>query len=265
MTAALKTAVSAARTAGKILLTAYTRRSDLNVTYKKYCEPVTIVDLASNDAIIKRLSRAFPKDRIVSEETKTDEDPNDIGKKPTWIIDPLDGTTNYINHIPLFAVAIARVVNGVATVAVIYDPLHDEMFTAERGRGSRLNGKRISVSNRDVARGAMLFAGRGYRTDDRRRHGKIIYALERETPYFRRLGSAAHMLAAVAAGRADAVILTGNKPWDTVAGALLVEEAGGKITDYCDRHWNVKSEDLIASNKAIHAHVVGVTKDKTAC
>lgn len=265
MTAALKTAVSAARAAGKILLSAYTRRSSLGITYKNYCEPVTIVDLASNDAIIKRLSRAYPNDRIVSEETKTDEDPNDIGRKPTWIIDPLDGTTNYINHIPLFAVAIARVVNGVATVGVIYDPLHDELFTAERGRGSRLNGKRISVSTRDVTRGAMLFAGRGYRTDDRRRHGKIIYALERDTPYFRRLGSAAHMLAAVAAGRADAAILTGNKPWDTVAGALLVEEAGGTITDYCGSHWSVRSTDLIASNSAIHTPIVRVTKDKTAC
>ncbi len=265
MTAALRTAVAAAREAGEILMKTYRRRGGLDVRYKKYFEPVTAADLASNDAIIRHISRAFPNDTIVSEETKAQEDPPDIGKRPTWIIDPLDGTTNFINHLPLFAVVIARVVDGIATTAVIFDPVHDELFAAERGRGSRLNGRRISVSDRDVAHGAMLFAGRGYRTDDRRRHGKIIYELERGTPYFRRLGSAAHMLAAVAAGRADAAILTGNKPWDTVAGALLVAEAGGKITDYCGRRWNVKSEDLIASNKAIHPHIVAVTKEKTAC
>lgn len=263
---ALKIAVAAAREAGKILMDAYDgTAASLDVHYKKYREPVSIVDLASNDAIIRRLSKAFPLDDILSEESKGLEAPMLGGKGATWIIDPLDGTTNFISHIPLFAVMIARVEDGIPTVGVIYDPLHGEMFTAEKGKGAKLNGRSIHVSNRDVTRGAMLFAGRGYRDRDRVRHGQIIYALERQTPYFRRLGSAAHMLADVACGRADAVILTGNKPWDTVAGTLLVEEAGGKVTDYCGRHWTVKSEDLVAANASIYKKIVAITKKKAKC
>lgn len=263
---ALKTAVAAAREAGKILMDAYDGSvASLKVSYKQYQEPVSIVDLASNDAIIRRLSKAFPHDDVLSEESKGLEAPHIGSKGATWIIDPLDGTTNFINHIPLFAVMIARVQDGIPTLGVIYDPLHGEMFTAEKGKGAKLNGKPIRVSTRDVTRGAMLFAGRGYRDRDRVRHGQIIYALERQTPYFRRLGSAAHMLADVACGRADAVILTGNKPWDTVAGTLLVEEAGGKISDYCGRHWTVRSEDLVAANAPIHKAVVAITKKKASC
>ncbi|OGL95619.1 hypothetical protein A2348_01875 [Candidatus Uhrbacteria bacterium RIFOXYB12_FULL_58_10] len=257
----LKTAIFAAREAGKILMAAYEGSAEsLDVHYKKFREPVSIVDLASNDAIIQKISRAFPNDGILSEESKGLEAPNIAGAGFTWIIDPLDGTSNFINHIPLFAVVIARVQNGIPMLGVIYDPLHDELFTADRGKGARLNGKPIRVSERDVTRGAMLFAGRGYRDHDRLRHGRIIYALERKTPYFRRLGSAAHMLAGVACGRADATILTGNKPWDTVAGMLLVEEAGGKVSNYCGKHWTIKSEDLVATNAAIHKHIVAITK-----
>lgn len=258
----LKTAILAAREAGTILMKAYHGSAkSLGVTYKNYHEPVSLVDLASNDAIIRRLARAFPGDHILSEESNgMDADELASATGATWIIDPLDGTTNYINHIPLFAVVIARMERGIPTVAVIYDPLHDELFAAKRNGGAKLNGKRIRVSTRDVARGAMLFAGRGYRNRDRARHGKIIYALERQTPYFRRLGSAAHMLANVACGRADATILTGNKPWDTVAGVLLVNEAGGTVTDYHGLEWTVRSEDLVASNKPIHAEIIGITK-----
>jgi len=260
---ALKTAVAAAREAGKILMNAYNGTpASLDVTYKKYREPVSIVDFESNDAIIRRLTRAFPKDNIVSEESKGLDAPSSDWSGATWIIDPLDGTNNYISHIPLFAVVIGRIQDGVPTLGVIYDPLHGEMFAAEKGKGAKMNGKPIHVSNRDVTRGAMLFAGRGFRDHDRARHGKIIYALERQTPYFRRLGSAAQMLAGVACGRADAAILTGNKPWDTVAGMVLIEEAGGKVTDYCGRHWTVKSEDLVATNSAIHKHLIDITKKK---
>ncbi len=256
----LATAIAAAREAGKILMAAYSGgRESLDVKYKKFLEPVTLADNASNDAILRRISKTFPNDDIVSEEGNG---ADTIGTKPVWVIDPLDGTTNFINHIPLFAVAIARMENGVPTVAVIYDPVHDEMFAAERGKGATLNGMPMHTTTRDVTRGALLIAGRGYRDHDRVRHGKIIYSLERVTPYFRRLGSAAIMLSALAAGRADALILTGNKPWDTVAGTLLVEEAGGKVTDYCGRRWTHKSQDLLATNGPIHPQLVIVTKKK---
>jgi myo-inositol-1(or 4)-monophosphatase len=106
----------------------------------------------------------------------------------------------------------------------------------------------------------MLFAGRGYRDQDHEQHAKIIYALERQTTYFRRLGVASIMLASVACGRADSVILTGNKPWDVVAGALLITEAGGRITDYCGGPWTLDSDDLVGSNSLIHDELVGITR-----
>jgi myo-inositol-1(or 4)-monophosphatase len=257
MKSPLSVAIKAAEEAGEILLEAYNGRRN-TVTYKAHREPVSLADYASNDVILRHLTRAFPDDVIVSEEVAGSV--HDLRKGKVWIVDPLDGTSNFIAHIPLFAVTIARMENGVATVAVIYDPVHGDMYTAERGNGAKLNGRSMHVSNRDVTIGAMFFAGRGYRDMDRMRHGRIIYALERRTPYFRRLGSAAIMLAGVACGSADAVILTGSKPWDTVAGGLLVEEAGGKISDYNGRTWSPESIDLVATNKQLHPHIIAVTK-----
>ncbi len=260
MSKAAKVAVAAAKEAGGILMSAYAGTTkEMGVEFKKFREPVSIADFASNDAIIRRLSKAFPDDAILSEESNGAET---IGTKTVWVIDPLDGTSNFINHIPLFAVTIARLENGVPTVGIIYDPVHEELYVAEKGQGATLNGKPMRTSIRDVTRGAMLFAGRGYRDHDRIKHGKIIYTLERRTPYFRRLGSAAIMLLSVAAGRADAVILTGSKPWDTVAGVLLVEEAGGRVTDYLGKKWTHRSEDMIASNGPIHTGIVSVTKQR---
>lgn len=251
-------AASAAREAGRILRQAFEKKGGYGVKYKEHQEPVSLVDFASNDLIIQKLSKAFPTHAILSEEGDRSSEAV-IGNTPTWVLDPLDGTTNFINGIPLFAVAIALVENRKPTIGIIYDPVHDELFVAERGGGAFLNGKRLHVTNRDVIRGALMYAGRGYRNRDLVKHGKIIYALEKRTSYFRRLGTAALMLAYVAAGRADSVILTGNKPWDTIAGILLVEEAGGKVTDYCGTKWNLKSGDVVATNKAIHKHLVSIT------
>jgi len=113
----------------------------------------------------------------------------------------------------------------------------------------------------------MLFAGRGYKEQHRRRHAKIISVLEQQTTYFRRLGSATLMLAYVASGRADAVILTGNNPWDLEAGSLLVTEAGGKISDYCGTEWTSASSDLVATNGILHEKLIEITKalDDNAC
>jgi len=254
-----KVAVSAAREAGAILRQSFGHTGRDGVKYKAHREPVSLVDFASNDLIIQRISKAFPTHDILSEENPGSAT-QPITSRPTWVIDPLDGTTNFISGVPLFAVAIALVERGVPRVGVIYDPIHDELFVAERGKGAWLNGKRMHVSKRDVVRGALLYAGRGYRDHDLEKHGKIIYELERRTSYFRRLGTAAIMLAYVAAGRTEAVILTGNKPWDTLAGIILVREAGGAVTDYCGCHWTIKSEDVVATNKSIHKHLVNITK-----
>ncbi|MBI5369902.1 inositol monophosphatase [Candidatus Uhrbacteria bacterium] len=219
---------------------------------------VSEADLISHEYIAQSLARIFPNDLQLSEESP-DALHKQITNSRTWVIDPLDGTSNFLAHIPIFAVAIALVENNETLLGVIYDPLHDEMFVCAKGQGATLNGTSIHVSTKDAARGSMLFAGRGYKEKDQQRHAQIISALERQTTYFRRLGSATIMLAYVASGRADAVILTGNNPWDTVVGSLLVCEAGGKISDYCGNLWSHQSRDLVATNGLIHQKLIGIT------
>lgn len=259
MLKATKVAVEAAKEAGALLRSSFEAKGGYGVKYKKHKEPVSLVDYASNDIIISHLSRTFPKHNILSEESDGALEAT-IGNGTTWIIDPLDGTSNFIAGIPIFGLTIALVEKKEIKIGIIYDPVHDEMFVAEKGRGATLNGKKMYVSKRDVVRGAMLFAGRGYRANDKMRHGKVIYALEKTTTYFRRLGCASIMLSSVASGRADSVILTGSKPWDTVAGILLIREAGGKVTDYCGKRWTLKSPDLLATNGKIHKRLVGITE-----
>lgn len=249
--------ILAVKQAGAYLLTVF--GSPHNIHYKSDKSPVTEVDLHCSEIIERIIKQTFPDHSILCEES-ADALEKTIGPEPTWVVDPLDGTSNFIAGIPLFAVVIALVVEGKTQLGIIYDPLHDDLFVAEAGRGATLNETIIHVSKRDKVQGGLLLAGRGYREQDRERHGHIIYALEQQTTYFRRFGSAAIMLACVASGRADSVILTGNKPWDVVAGALLISEAGGQITDYCGEPWSLKSGDLVATNGLIHDQIITITR-----
>jgi len=257
----LDVGISAAKTAGEYILSVFGQLQD--VRFKSDNSPVTDADVESSNLIKKIISDAFPNHTILCEESP-DALTRTIGLEPTWVIVPLDGTSNFIAHIPLFAVVIGYVVDGKTELGIIFDPLHNDLFVAQAGKGATLNGSPMHVSSKDKVRGAMLFAGRGYRDQDLERHGQIIYALEQQTTYFRRLGSAAIMLASVAAGRADSVILTGNKPWDVVAGALLIAEAGGQVTDYCGNPWNPESSDLVASNGVIHEQLIAITSEQEA-
>lgn len=250
-------AIAAVKGAGALVKERFGRSN--HTTIKEDNSLVSEADIVAHDYVTRAIAQAFPEDDILSEEQ-----PNalhtPITQHPTWVIDPLDGTSNFLAGIPLFAVAIALVVEGKTQVGVIYDPIHDELFAAEKGKGTTLNGERVFVSGKKVPRGAMLFAGRGYKDEHRKRHAQIISIMEQETTYFRRLGTATIMLAYVAAGRADAVILTGNNPWDTTAGALLVEEAGGHISDYCGHGWTPQSQDLVATNGILHDKLIGITR-----
>ncbi|NQV88981.1 MAG: inositol monophosphatase [Parcubacteria group bacterium] len=254
-------AIKAALEAGVLLREAFPKVKKVHL--KEDNSPVTDADNASNEIITRHIREAFPDHTILSEEMPGALSAV-IGDEPTWVLDPLDGTSNFIAGIPLFAIAIAYMENRETKMGLIYDPLHSEMFVATEGGGATLNGSPIHVSQKSSTKGAMLFAGRGYKDRDHDRHGQIIYTLEQETTYFRRLGTAAIMLAAVAAGRADSVILTGSQSWDVVAGALLIKEAGGKITDYCGVPWTLDSEDLVATNKIIHEQIISITHDHEA-
>lgn len=257
----LETAISASKKAGEYILSFF--GSSQNVRFKSDNSPVTDADIGSSKLIKKIISEAFPSHTLLCEEAP-DALTRKVGLEPTWIVDPLDGTSNFIAHIPLFAVVIAYVVEGRTQIGVIFDPLHNDLFVAQTGKGTTLNGQPVRVSTKHNVRGAMLFAGRGYRDRDHERHGKIIYALERQTTYFRRLGAASIMLSSVACGRADSVILTGSNPWDVAAGALLIQEAGGLVTDYCGKPWTLDSEDLVAGNSLIHDELVGITSKQDA-
>ncbi len=232
-----------------------------NVRKKDDSSPVTEFDLESNRIITEVIRTAFPDHLILSEEDPG-ADTKQLTDEPTWIIDPLDGTSNYMAEIPLFGITVALVKNKETELGIIYDPLHDDLFVAEKGKGATVNGDVLEVSSHSSTRRAMLFAGRGYKERDRIRHGQIIFQLEKQTSYFRRLGSAAIMLASVAAGRADSVILTGNQAWDLAAGALLIQEAGGKVTEYCGKPWKIGSEDLVGTNGVLHDQLIAITDNK---
>lgn len=225
---------------------------------------VTEFDLTSSEMIVSGLKQAFPDYRILSEEDDNAEK-FVMDDQPTWILDPLDGTSNFVAGLPLFGIALALVIKKEPVIGIIYDPVRDDMFYAEKGRGTKINGRKITVSKHKTLKKAMLLAGRGHREKDRIRHGKIIFELEKITPYFRRFGSAAVMLSSVAAGRADAVILTGSQAWDLAAGALLVQEAGGKVTEYCGKPWKIGSVDLVATNGVLHDQLINITKERAPC
>lgn len=248
--------IFAAKQAGEYLLSVF--GSDHDIRYKSDTSPVTEADMHSSELIERVIKESFPEHSVLSEETPGALETS-IGMEPTWIIDPLDGTSNFIAKIPLFAVIIALVIEQKTVLGIIFDPVHNDLFVAEDGKGTTLNGVITHVSTKEHIRGAMLLAGRGYRDSDHQRHGEIIYALEQETTYFRRFGCAAMMLASVASGRADSVIMTGNTPWDVAAGALLITEAGGKITDYCGNPWGLESKDLVATNGILHNELISIT------
>ncbi len=242
--------------AGEVLRENFRKKQ--KVFYKKDSSKVTEIDYVCNDLIIARIKKDFSDHVIFTEESEGALEQT-ITKDPTWVIDPLDGTSNFVSGIPIFATMLCYVENEEPIMSAIYDPIHNDFLMAYKGEGAVLNGQPIHVSETLVTRGAMMFAGRGYKQFERTRHSEIIKSLEQETTYFRRLGSAAIMLASVADAKADAVILTCGRLWDVVPGALLIQEAGGTITDFHGKPWNVHSHDLVGSNGKLHDQLIAIT------
>jgi len=224
--------VKAARAGGNELLRHITRLDALNVVEKERLDYASEVDEKAEVAIVKELRRAYPECAILGEEGGLQKGRGE-GGRATFVIDPLDGTSNYLRGIPHYCVSIALVENGEPQHGVIFDPLRNELFTASRGSGAVLNDHRIRVSERRDLAGAMLATG--FPPRERARAGAqldCIRDLLREAQDIRRTGSAALDLAYVACGRFDGYFEAGVKPWDIAAGVLLVREAGGRVTDY---------------------------------
>jgi myo-inositol-1(or 4)-monophosphatase len=226
----LNTAVRAARRAGEIINRSLERHQDLPVESKGHHDFVTEVDRAAEEAITETLHKAYPDHTIMGEEGGTS---HDSGSGRRWIIDPLDGTTNFIRGIPQFAVSIALEVDGRLDQGVIYDPAANDLFTASRGSGAYLNDRRIRVTDPKGIDGALLGTGFPFR------HGDLIEpyldsfrAFMPHVSGIRRPGAAALDLAWVACGRYDGFWEFRLNPWDMAAGILLVREAGGVVTDF---------------------------------
>jgi len=237
-------AARAARSAGNVILRYMNRIDGLNIVEKQQLDFVSEVDKLAEAEIIKELRRAYPDHAILAEESGA------TGKGPlTWVIDPLDGTHNYLRGIPHFSVSIALLEKGVPIHAVVFDPLRDELYTASKGDGAYINDRRMRVSRRENLGGAMIATGFPFR---QREHLTAQLDMTRailgQAEDIRRSGSAALDLAYVAAGRYDGYFEIGLKPWDMAAGVLLVHEAGGRYCDFAGRDGIPTSGNIIAGN-----------------
>ena len=227
------------------------------VNYKGEIDIVTEVDKMAEEMLISRIDEKFPHHDILAEEsTETDK-----GSEFRWIIDPLDGTTNYAHGYPVFCVSIALEKENEIIIGVIYDPMLEEIFVAEKGKGAFLNSKRISVSKTVELPKSLLATGFPYdiRTNP---DNNLNYFNEMATKVLaiRRAGSAALDLAYMAAGRFDGFWELRLNPWDTAAGWLLVEEAGGLVTDIFGKDYHLKSPHILTSNGKIHGEMINVFK-----
>ncbi|PZQ18540.1 MAG: inositol monophosphatase [Rhodanobacter denitrificans] len=257
---AVNVAVRAARAAGQVILRHINRIESLDVVEKQRNDFVSEVDRQAEAEIIRELRRAYPDHAILAEESGA------IGKsRYTWVVDPLDGTHNYLRGFPHFCVSIALVEGKEPVHGVVYDPLRGELFTTSKGDGAFLNDRRLRVSKREGLSGSLLATGFPFR---QRKHLRtqlaMTEALLGEAEDVRRTGSAALDLAYVAAGRIDGYFEIGLKPWDMAAGCLLVRESGGRYCDFTGRDGLPDSGNLIAGNlKVVDGIVKTIAKDLT--
>lgn len=252
----LNFAVQIAREAGSILTERMGRKS-LQVTNKGVIDLVTEADLAAEGFIIERIQTHYPRHAILAEESGAS-DAVEHASEFKWIIDPLDGTTNYAHGYPCFCVSIALERASEIVLGVIYDPLRDEMFAAEKGEGATLNGRRIRVSEVDDLNRAMVCTGFPYDVRGRGDFARHFANFIMHAQAIRRDGSAALDLAYVACGRFDGFFEEGLRPWDVAAGVLLIEEAGGRISHYNGQPFNVYTPPILASNGLVHDEMMSV-------
>nr|VFK10886.1 MAG: myo-inositol-1(or 4)-monophosphatase [Candidatus Kentron sp. LPFa] len=254
MHAMLNIAIRAARAAGNIIVRYSDRVDRLTIAKKSFNEFVTQVDKQAEQTIVDTLSKAYPDHGILGEEGGYRK-----GNDYVWIIDPLDGTTNYIHGFPQFSISIALAHKGRLEQALVYDPLRDELFTATRGEGAKLNDRRIRVSKCDNIGDALLGTGFPYQRLEQIDTYLSIFKIFLTTSVdIRRAGSAALDLASVAAGRLDGFWEFGLRSWDMAAGALLIQEAGGMVNDPSEMDNHLESGNIIAGNPKIYSAMMRV-------
>jgi myo-inositol-1(or 4)-monophosphatase len=263
----LNVAVRAARQAGRLINRASVDVDTMQVTRKERNDFVTEVDRASEEAIIETLQSAYPSHAILAEESG--HRPGKGGKVPradelsqldhVWIIDPLDGTTNFIHGLPHYCISIALMERGVVTQGLVYDPIRNELFTASRGRGAFLNDRRIRVSRRTKLDEALIGTGFPFRMISQiDEYLGMLRPVMEKAAGIRRAGAAALDLAYTAAGRFDAFFELGLKPWDVAAGSLLVTEAGGLVGDFDGNARYLEGEQVLAGAPKVFSAMIAV-------
>jgi myo-inositol-1(or 4)-monophosphatase len=243
----LQTAVEAAHGAGQLIREAFGR--SFNSQAKSNARDlVTSVDIASQDRIIRILKRDFPEIPILAEEGEREDHSGEI----LWLVDPLDGTTNFTRGIELFTVSICLSVDLVPAAAVVYHPIFDHLYTAESGNGAYLNGQRLQVSRTGSLEGFTVSSNLSYRDEERLVILENIRRLMMSTAGQRLIFSVALELCLVARGSFDAAIIYQANPWDMAAGCLIAREAGARVTDWSGGDWRVSDANCLASNAIAH-------------
>lgn len=241
-------AVRAARRAGDIIMRAYDRLDHIRVEEKGHNDFVSEVDRAAEAAIIEIIGTAYPNDSFHAEETGEVVNANSDN---VWVIDPLDGTLNFLHHFPQFSVSIAQRINNRIEHAVVYNPISQELFTATRGEGAMVNGRRMRVGERSGLKGSLIVSNLPNETSSLDFYQNFISKTLRDVSAFRRTGSTALDLAYVAAGFVDGFVCQRFAPWDIAAGLLLVREAGGLIVDFDGGDEMFAKQNLLAGNPKV--------------
>ena len=254
----LNFAIETAREAGQILLEKFGRK--ISVSKKGNINLVTEADLASEKLIIEKIRSYHPKHMILAEESGESVAVIDGDRRWKWIIDPLDGTTNFAHGYPCFCVTLALEHDGEIVVGATFDPTRDEMFAAEKGRGATLNNKQMRVSETENLSDALLVTGFPYDVTKRLEFARHFVEFTHKSRGIRRDGSAAIDMAYVACGRFDGFWEEGLNPWDVAAGFLLIEEAGGRVSYYDDSKFSIYKPPICASNYLIHAEMLEVLR-----
>lgn len=249
---ALKSAIEA----GKFLLSKFNNISVKDISAKSRYELITRQDIEAEKKVLAKIKEEFPDHSILAEESGRANNNSDY----LWVVDPLDGTSNYIMGNPLFVVSVALLYKNEPIVGVIYAPYLGEIYMAEKGEGATLGNKKIMVNSQNKLSDAILTFCHGSDLKTVKRAIKMYEKLKLLGRDMRQLGSAALECCFVASGRTGAIMIPGVKPWDVAAGALIVREAGGKVTDFQGHEWNIDSKDILASNNKIHNQLLDTLK-----
>ncbi|PPR45759.1 MAG: Inositol-1-monophosphatase [Alphaproteobacteria bacterium MarineAlpha5_Bin6] len=246
----------AVRKASKMLIRDFGEIENLQINSKSVGDFVTNADINVEKSLLETLQKYFPDVTYLSEEKGLIK-----GNEEMIVIDPIDGTTNFIHGIPIIGIVVAKIKDDEITDGVIFNPISDEFFWASKGNGAWCNNKRLRVSKRHNLETSIIGTGIPHSNEIEDKHMKEIYNIAKDSSGIRRMGSAAIDLAYVAAGKLDGFWERGLNIWDVSSGILLVKEAGGKITELDGNKWNINSKDILVSNAHIHELMINNLKN----